>query len=76
MDQHRPKLCEFYAVVGPQSHDPPACREVTYSLALKDEYGHEVRREHSALVYEGLLADSDQVPWLIAHALRALLRGE
>ena len=74
MDQHRPKLHEFQATVGPPSHDLPACREVIYSLSLTDEHGDVVRRDHTALLYEGLLGDSDQVPWLVAHALRTLFR--
>lgn len=75
MDQHSPKLREFRVIVGPPSHDLPACREVTYSLSLVAEQGKSMERKHSALVYEGLLGDSDQVPWLVAHALRTLLQG-
>ena len=60
--------------VGPQSHDLPVCREVTYSLTLMAEEGETIERKHSAFVYEGLLGDSDQTPWLVAHALRALFR--
>ena len=74
MNQQHPKLHDFHVTVGPASHDLPACREVTYSLALTDENGDVIRREHSTLVYEGLLGDSDQVPWLVAHALRTLFR--
>ena len=74
MDQHRPKLYEFHVMVGPPSHDLPACRDVTYSLSLVGEQGNVIEREHSALVYEGLLGDSDQVPWLVAHALRTLFQ--
>lgn len=73
MNQHRPKLHEFRVTVGHQSHDLPACREVTYRLSLTDSEGREVQREHCALVYEGLLGDSDQVPWLVAYALRNLI---
>ena len=75
MDQHRPKLHEFHVTVGPPSHDLPTCREVTYSLSVTDNAGDVVRREHATLVYEGLLGVSDQVPWLVAHALRTLFRG-
>lgn len=76
MDKHRPKLHEFRVTVGPQSHDLPLCREVTYSLSLTGEQGEVVQREDSGLVYEGLLGDSDQVPSLVAHALRTLLRDQ
>lgn len=74
MDQYPPQLREFHVIVGPRSHDLPACREVTYSLSLVEEEGNVIEREHSALVYEGLLGDSDQVPWLVAHALRTLFQ--
>jgi len=74
MDQCRPKLHEFRVTVGSQSHDLPVCREVTYSLTLMVEEGEIIDRKHSAFVYEGLLGDSDQMPWLVAHALRTLFR--
>jgi hypothetical protein len=72
MDQHRPNINDFHVSVGPHSHDLPVCREVTYTLSLINEQNEAVTREHTAVVYEGLLADRDQVPWLIAHALREL----
>ena len=71
---HDPKLHKFTVMIGPCSHGLPVCREVTYSLSLNNAEGEVVEREHSALVYDGLLGDSDQVPWLVAHALRTLLR--
>jgi hypothetical protein len=74
MDQHRPKLHEFHVLVGSPSHDLPACREVSYSLSLIGEQEEVIERRHSALVYAGLLGDSDQVPWLIAHILRTMLK--
>ncbi len=74
MDHHRPKLNEFHIRIGPASHDLPACREVTYSLSLIGEQGEIIQREHATLVYEGLLGESDQVPWLVAHVLRTLFR--
>jgi hypothetical protein len=73
MNREHLKLHEFRVTVGAPSHNLPACREVTYSLVLADEQ-RKVVWEHAALVYEGLLADSDQVPWLVAHALRTLFR--
>ncbi len=33
-----------------------------------------MRRDSESLVFEGVLSDPDQVPWLIASALRDLLR--
>jgi hypothetical protein len=75
MDRPRLKLQEFHVTVGPTSQDLPVCHEVMYTVALADEHGRTVERKHLAFVYEGLLSDSDQVPWLVAHALRTLLRG-
>jgi hypothetical protein len=74
MDQERLRLQEFNVTVGPTSRDLPVCHEVMYTATLMSEHGEIVERKHLALVYEGLLGDADQVPWLIAHALRSLLR--
>jgi hypothetical protein len=69
------RLHEFHVTVGPTSHDLPVCHEVVYAATLIGEHGETVERKHLALVYEGLLGDPDQVPWLVAHALRTLLQG-
>ena len=76
MDNDHPRLHEFRVRVGSPSHDLPVCREVTYSLTVIGNDGAIIEREHSAIEYGDLLSDPDQVPWLIAHALRSLLQGK
>lgn len=68
-------LHELRVTVGLPSDDLPFCRHVKYSLALIDERGGLVQQESSALEYGALLADPEQVPWLVARALQALFRA-
>ena len=74
MNQQHLTLGEFRVTVGAPSNDMPFCRHVTYALSLRDDLGGLVQRANSTLEYGGLLADPEQVPWLIARALQSLFR--
>ena len=58
--------------VGAPSKDLPFCRQVRYALSLRDDQGRLVERVNSTLEYGGLLANREQVPWLVARALQSL----
>ena len=74
MNDPRLMLHEFRVTVGAPPHDLPFCRQVTYSLSIHDEHGGLVQRSNSTPEYGALLADPEQMPWLIARALQSLFR--
>jgi hypothetical protein len=74
MNRQHLTLDEFRVTVGAPSDDLPFCRHVTYALSLRDDLGRLVQRANSTLEYGGLLADPEQVPWLVARALQTLFR--
>lgn len=67
------KLIDFSVATGPTSEEAEHCRKMSFSVALEDTKGRVVRRDSESLVFEGVLSDPDQVPWLIASCLRDLL---
>lgn len=70
------KTRDFRVTVGDLSPDSENCREIAYRLLMTDETGATIEREERGSVFEGMLGDPDQLPWLIAHTLRRLLTGE
>ena len=70
------KLRRFRVAVGGLSPEAQHCREIEYHLSLTDETGAVVEREEKCLVFDGMLGDPDQLPWLIAYTLRQLLKDE
>ena len=75
MDQ-RTKIRDLWVTVGDLSKDAPGCREIAYHFFLTDEQGEVIKRRESGLVYDGILGDPDQLPWLIAHSLRRFFTEE
>lgn len=67
------KLREFHVAIGAFSQDDPGCREISYSAAFEDRAGEVVHHHVDSLVFDGMLDDPDQIPWLIASTLRSLL---
>ena len=68
------KLSEFHVQFGGQSPEEPSCCEVSYSATFLDAQGQTRTCESKALVYDGLLDDPQQLPWVIAHQLQALYK--
>jgi hypothetical protein len=66
-------LREFRVMIGANPTEAPECRQITYSISLTEIDGVLIQKERDDLVFDGLLGDPDQLPWLIAHALRSLM---
>jgi len=67
------KLREFTVTTGQLSADAEHCREIRFSLAFEQADGSLLRRNQETLIFEGILGDPDQIPWLIASTLRELM---
>jgi hypothetical protein len=69
------KMRELHLSVGEECLDPPGCRAVHYALTITDERGTTSQIDHESVVFDDLLGDSEQIPWVIAHTIRGLLLG-
>jgi hypothetical protein len=67
------RLQEFRVRTGASSKDDPSCRDIFYSASFVDEGGNVTHWDQGSLVLDALLNDPNQIPWLIAHALQALM---
>jgi|GEM_PF-4648392 hypothetical protein len=66
-------LREFRVLIGALSENDPGCREISFDAIFEDHAGGTTSRNINSLVYDGMLSDSDQIPWLIASTLRTLM---
>ncbi|HEY3707207.1 MAG TPA: hypothetical protein VGL22_19255 [Terracidiphilus sp.] len=65
----------LYESLGPSAHTP-TCEGVEIIATLEDEQGRTVERRASLLVYPRIMSDPEQFPFVIARALRAMMRGD
>lgn len=70
------KLKEFSVVIGSESTEIPECSDTLYTATYEGADGKPVLREQRALALTSLLADPDQLPWLIARALQEMMRQD
>lgn len=66
------KLSEFRVTFRPNGSDPD-CSDAVFFASFVDDRGHLFGFEEVSEIYEGILDDPEQIPWLIAHRLRELV---
>lgn len=70
-EKHR-KLLRFAVSVGDACEETPNCRKLLYSASFLDEFQNVIEQSECSTVFDGVLDDPEQIPWVIAHALRDL----
>jgi hypothetical protein len=67
------RLREFHVHSKGTSQEVPTCEDVRVSAVLESADGAVVTRDEAVLVYHAIMRDAEELPLLIAQALRTLM---